>query len=127
MRRRSCSGRPWAAFYSHPAGLSAFPPDYDDPSRYTKSGNVKPYFERGWCYGEASWAAGTRTPTLWGGRDTVLPRPRGPAATRDGHPAAGGKAARSRARATENGFPATQGGGATYVVQCIVCGAVYVV
>ena len=46
------------AFYSHPSTfvfmLSAFPPDYDDPERYSKSGNVKPYMDRGWCFCEAS-------------------------------------------------------------------------
>ena len=48
-------------FYSHPKTpivmLTAFPPDYDDPTQYTRSGNVKPYLERGWCFCESSIAA----------------------------------------------------------------------
>jgi hypothetical protein len=46
--------------YSHPHThvwmLTEFPPDYDDPRRYRRSGNVAPYMKRGWCYCEASWA-----------------------------------------------------------------------
>ena len=46
--------------YSHPHTfvfmLTAFPPDYFT-AKYTRSGNVKPYFERGWCFCESSWAA----------------------------------------------------------------------
>jgi len=46
-------------FYSHPEThvlmLTAFPPDYFT-SKYTRSGNVKPYSERGWCFCESSWA-----------------------------------------------------------------------
>ncbi|EOD36635.1 hypothetical protein EMIHUDRAFT_455013 [Emiliania huxleyi CCMP1516] len=49
------------AFYSHPETfvfmLTAFPPDYDDPARYRRSGNTAPYPDRGWCFCEASWAA----------------------------------------------------------------------
>ena len=48
-------------FYSHPHTrvlmLTAFPPDYDDRARYTPSGNVASYFERGWCFCESAWAA----------------------------------------------------------------------
>jgi len=35
--------------------LTAFPPDYFTAT-YKRSGNVKPYFERGWCFCESSWA-----------------------------------------------------------------------
>jgi hypothetical protein len=48
-------------FYSHPFTqvwmLTAFPPDYDDPKRYTRKSNRNPYADRGWCFCEASWAA----------------------------------------------------------------------
>jgi hypothetical protein len=37
--------------------LSKFPEDYDDPTRYTKSGNVERYYNRGWCFCEASWSS----------------------------------------------------------------------
>jgi len=46
-------------FFAHPGThvlmLTAFPPDYFTAT-YERSGNVKPYFERGWCFCEASWA-----------------------------------------------------------------------
>eukprot|EP00962_Isochrysis_galbana_P025283 scaffold7764_cov94-Isochrysis_galbana.AAC.1 len=48
-------------FYAHPKTmvwkLTAFPPDYDDPQRYQREGNVAQYADRGWCFCEASWAA----------------------------------------------------------------------
>lgn len=48
------------AFYSHPATtvlmLTAFPSDYKDKKLYTQSGNTQPYFGRGWCFCESSWA-----------------------------------------------------------------------
>jgi Ran GTPase-activating protein (RanGAP) involved in mRNA processing and transport len=48
------------AFYSHPATtvlmLTAFPSDYNDKKHYARSGNTQPYFGRGWCYCESSWA-----------------------------------------------------------------------
>jgi len=34
--------------------LTAFPPDYFTAT-YERSGNVKPYFEHGWCFCELSW------------------------------------------------------------------------
>jgi hypothetical protein len=37
--------------------LTAFPPDYDEPQRYTREGNRYPYAERGWCFCEAARAA----------------------------------------------------------------------
>ena len=47
-------------FYSHPNTfvlmLTAFPPDYEEEGRYIRSGNVKPYFDRGRCFCESSWA-----------------------------------------------------------------------
>jgi len=46
-------------FYWHPHThalmLTAFPPDYFTAA-YKRSGNVKPYFERGWCFCESAWA-----------------------------------------------------------------------
>jgi len=46
-------------FYAHPHThvlmLTAFPPDYFTAT-YERSGNVKPYVERGWCFCESSWA-----------------------------------------------------------------------
>lgn len=49
-----------AALYSLPKTyvfmLTSFPPDYDDPIAYKRSGNCAPYFERGWCFCESSWA-----------------------------------------------------------------------
>jgi len=46
-------------FYAHPHThvlmLTAFPPDYFTAT-YERSGNVKPYSERGWCFCESSWA-----------------------------------------------------------------------
>eukprot|EP00962_Isochrysis_galbana_P048071 scaffold19931_cov100-Isochrysis_galbana.AAC.1 len=48
-------------FYAHPNTrvwkLTAFPPDYNDPQRYQRKGNVAQYEDRGWCFCEASWAA----------------------------------------------------------------------
>lgn len=48
------------SLYSHPSTmvfmLTAFPPDYHTDA-YTRSGNVKPYLDRGWCWCESSWAA----------------------------------------------------------------------
>jgi len=48
------------AFYSHRLTwvlmLTEFPPDYFT-SDYELSSNVAPYFERGWCFCEATWAA----------------------------------------------------------------------
>ena len=35
--------------------MTAFPPDYFTAT-YERSGNVKPYVERGWCFCESSWA-----------------------------------------------------------------------
>ena len=47
-------------FYSHPhmfvLMLTAFPPDYEEEGRNIRSGNVEPYFDRGWCFCESSWA-----------------------------------------------------------------------
>jgi len=49
----------YGTFYSHPHThvlmLSAFPPDYFT-TEYTRSVNVAPYFDRGWCFCESSWA-----------------------------------------------------------------------
>jgi len=46
-------------FYAHPHTrvlmLTAFPPDYFTAT-YARSGNAKPYFERGWSFCESSWA-----------------------------------------------------------------------
>ncbi|CAK0861626.1 unnamed protein product [Prorocentrum cordatum] len=54
-------------FYSHRKTivfmLTQFPADYDNPASYTRSGNTAPYFERGWCYCEASWAMLTKPST----------------------------------------------------------------
>jgi hypothetical protein len=51
--------------YSHPHlyvfMITAFPPDYEDPAAYTRSGNVAPYFDRGWCFCESSWAMGVKS------------------------------------------------------------------
>jgi hypothetical protein len=48
------------AFYSHPTTmvlmLTAFPSNYKDKKLYHLSGNHQPYFGRGWCYCESSWA-----------------------------------------------------------------------
>eukprot|EP00962_Isochrysis_galbana_P029600 scaffold9486_cov90-Isochrysis_galbana.AAC.2 len=48
-------------FYAHPKTfvwkLTAFPPDYNNPQRYERTGNVAQYADRGWCFCEASWAA----------------------------------------------------------------------
>ncbi|CAK0906553.1 unnamed protein product, partial [Prorocentrum cordatum] len=52
------------SFYSHPATvvfmLTRFPDDYDNPAAYTRSGNTAPYFDRGWCFCESSWAMLTK-------------------------------------------------------------------
>ncbi|CAK0825655.1 unnamed protein product [Prorocentrum cordatum] len=46
--------------YSHPHTivfmLTQFPPDYDDPGVYDRSGNVESYMNRGWCFMELSLA-----------------------------------------------------------------------
>jgi hypothetical protein len=63
-------------FYSHPQThvwkLTAFLPDYNDPQRYKREGNVAPYADRGWCFCEASWAAmvKSRNVVLDLGKDT---------------------------------------------------------
>ncbi|CAK0882498.1 unnamed protein product [Prorocentrum cordatum] len=53
------------SFYSHPATvvfmLTRLPDDYDNPAAYTRSGNLAPYFDRGWCFCESSWAMLTKT------------------------------------------------------------------
>jgi Ran GTPase-activating protein (RanGAP) involved in mRNA processing and transport len=36
--------------------IRSFPPDYDNPSMYARSGNLAPYSDRGWCFCESSWA-----------------------------------------------------------------------
>ena len=36
--------------------LTEFPPDYDDSTKYTRSGNCEVYRNRGWCFCESSWA-----------------------------------------------------------------------
>ena len=36
--------------------LTEFPPDYDDETVYTRSGNCEVYRNRGWCFCESSWA-----------------------------------------------------------------------
>ena len=47
------------AFYSHATSivlkLTRFPPDYEDPMAYTRSGNIAIYENRGWCFCESSW------------------------------------------------------------------------
>ncbi|CAK0880242.1 unnamed protein product, partial [Prorocentrum cordatum] len=52
------------SFYSHRATvvfmMTKFPADYDDPEKYTRSGNTETYFNRGWCYCESSWAMLTK-------------------------------------------------------------------
>ncbi|CAK0835981.1 unnamed protein product [Prorocentrum cordatum] len=52
------------SFYSHPATvvfmLTRFPDDYDNFAKYTRSGNIAPYFDRGWCFCESSWAMLTK-------------------------------------------------------------------
>ncbi|CAK0841104.1 unnamed protein product [Prorocentrum cordatum] len=41
--------------------LTRFPDDYDNFAKYTRSGNIAPYFDRGWCFCESSWAMLTKT------------------------------------------------------------------
>ena len=36
--------------------LTSFPPDYEDATKYTRSGNCEVYRNRGWCFCESSWA-----------------------------------------------------------------------
>ncbi|CAK0872197.1 unnamed protein product [Prorocentrum cordatum] len=56
------------SFYSHPATvvfmLTRFPDDYDNFAEYTRSGNIAPYFDRGWCFCESSWAMLTKLSVL---------------------------------------------------------------
>jgi len=46
-------------FYAHAHTrvlmLTVFPPDYLT-AKYKRSGNVQPYFKRGWCFCKSSWA-----------------------------------------------------------------------
>ncbi|CAK0896710.1 unnamed protein product [Prorocentrum cordatum] len=40
--------------------LTRFPDDYDNFAKYTRFGNIAPYFDRGWCFCESSWAMLTK-------------------------------------------------------------------
>ena len=57
---------------THVFMLTAFPPDYEDSNAYTRTGNVAPYVDRGWCFCESSWAMMVKAPemTLDLGKDT---------------------------------------------------------
>ncbi|CAK0835979.1 unnamed protein product, partial [Prorocentrum cordatum] len=44
--------------------LTRFPDDYDNFAKYTRSGNIAPYFDRGWCFCESSWAMLTKPSSL---------------------------------------------------------------